>query len=485
MLQTRALRWLRPEVIPLIVLIHLVPWLRTPIQGPHHSWRQADVAAVARNLAFESPDIFHPRIDYRNEKSGITAMEFPLYPALVALPMAATRSDSDLFGKYVSLLAAAAVWWLLVRLMTRRWGLNPWAAHLACAAVPLFSAYSVLFMPEETALLLAVLSALLLDEWWQKPRVRTLALSGLCIALAGLVRPYVIFWGAPLAIAAVIAAVKDRTRLLPLVVTGVLALVPFALWYFVWCPHLVTTYGLDYFYMGGSLKENLAALRSPEFRDLFGPILKRFYLIGICLPLGLIGLELSLRAARASPRPWWDLTVIAVIPPATLLGVCLASGTHFSPHVYYFGIIPSIVIILAFALHWVKRHAPVIFPLLGALIVANSMSAISKEIPYRDSMIAYYDDVVPEVKARVPADDRIIVEDLGSRPWHLNPLRRKGWIVSRDTLVNPAFIADARQKGAKWVVFLDQSVKKYRLATIAEWEQSVRLNPAEVKTGAP
>lgn len=64
----------------------------------HASWREADEAAIARNYAAESMNLFYPRIDWRGNTAGFTEMEFPIYPFLVALTYK-IFGVHDLFGR--------------------------------------------------------------------------------------------------------------------------------------------------------------------------------------------------------------------------------------------------------------------------------------------------------------------------------------------------------------------------------------------------
>lgn len=49
------------------------------------SWRECDIASVARNYYREDMNLFYPRIDWRGDGPGYTEMEFPLYPWAIAI----------------------------------------------------------------------------------------------------------------------------------------------------------------------------------------------------------------------------------------------------------------------------------------------------------------------------------------------------------------------------------------------------------------
>jgi hypothetical protein len=50
-----------------------------------HNWRQTTVTMAARNFLEVDPNILLPRIDIAGEKTGITAMEFPILNYLIYL----------------------------------------------------------------------------------------------------------------------------------------------------------------------------------------------------------------------------------------------------------------------------------------------------------------------------------------------------------------------------------------------------------------
>ena len=55
-----------------------------PVAG-WHSWRQADTAAIARNLYQNGFNLLYPQIDWGGNSPGYVESEFQLYPFLVAL----------------------------------------------------------------------------------------------------------------------------------------------------------------------------------------------------------------------------------------------------------------------------------------------------------------------------------------------------------------------------------------------------------------
>ncbi len=49
------------------------------------SWRESDIASIARNYVREGMNPFYPRIDWRGDGPGFAEMELPLYPWMIAI----------------------------------------------------------------------------------------------------------------------------------------------------------------------------------------------------------------------------------------------------------------------------------------------------------------------------------------------------------------------------------------------------------------
>lgn len=447
-----------------------VPFLLQPLGGLH-KWRQADTMATARDLALESPDPFHPRIDLRGDRSGITGMEFPLYQLATAGGIA-VAGDRDWTGKATALVAAIAAWLALAALLRRRLGVDRISAHASVALSPLLFSYAAKIMPETTALALACVAVERTDAWLTGRRTRDLVLASLALALAALVRPYVVFAGAPLLLAW-IAGLRQRRIGWELVAAGTLAAAPFLAWYYLWCPHLVRTYGLSYFFTGNPLRENLAGMAAPAFWGTLASSLLQHVVNWVALPFCAVGAWLALRGrgAFASREARW---VAVGIPAFALPALLLLIGGHFSPHHYYFMvlIIPAAACTAAgidVARQRWPRLAAYALPLLlcGSFLQwSHAWRSDPDWKPYEAAIAA----------GGIPDGRLAVVETRGHYAWHLHPLRARGWVAKAEALRDPGIIAGLRAAGAAWVVAVDGS-GSYRVHPIDAWASS--LPPAD------
>jgi len=119
-----------------------------PVDGTmRDSWREPDVAGMARNFYEEDMNLFLPRIDWRGDGPGYTEAEFPLYPWLVACLYHAVGYHEELLRvvSFVLLMAATGIFFRLAHerlpatgalVACMAFAANPLAARLATSIQP-------------------------------------------------------------------------------------------------------------------------------------------------------------------------------------------------------------------------------------------------------------------------------------------------------------------------------------------------------------
>ncbi|HEX7049743.1 MAG TPA: glycosyltransferase family 39 protein [Longimicrobiales bacterium] len=110
------------------------------------SWRECDIAAVARNFYREGMNILYPRIDWRGEGPGYAEMEFPLLPWMMAASYEVGGGVHEVNGRVMSYLFSLATLLVFFSLARR---LLPWEGALAAS---LFFALSPLSIRISNAL---------------------------------------------------------------------------------------------------------------------------------------------------------------------------------------------------------------------------------------------------------------------------------------------------------------------------------------------
>jgi hypothetical protein len=154
-----------------------------------HVWRQCNTLGMSRNFANESMDIFHPRIDRKNNSDGITGSHFPAYEWTLAL-LSKIFGFSDLLARIFSLLVFTIGmfgFYLFLRQIEFdfKYAL---IGPLILLSIPQNYYDSMNAMPDIMALSLSLLSVYFLTFYFQKERLLFFVLGILFSALAGLIK---------------------------------------------------------------------------------------------------------------------------------------------------------------------------------------------------------------------------------------------------------------------------------------------------------
>ncbi|MES2616304.1 MAG: glycosyltransferase family 39 protein [Bacteroidota bacterium] len=154
-----------------------------------HVWRQCNTLAMSRNFAEEDMNILHPRIDRRNETSGITGSHFPLFEWLLALaskPFGHHFLLNRLFSLLVSTMALFAFYQLLTLFaFSKKWAL---AGSLLLLSIPEMYYQSINALPDILALGCALFGMVYGIRFSREISMRNFFLFFLFSVIAGLVK---------------------------------------------------------------------------------------------------------------------------------------------------------------------------------------------------------------------------------------------------------------------------------------------------------
>lgn len=190
----------------LLGLIFRLYKITTPL-ADHHSWRQVDTAAVARNLVKKEFNLLYPRFDDlsnilsgKPNPQGYRFVEFPLYNAIFAffykyLPILPLEIYGRLTTIFFSLILMLTVYYLVLKEEGR---LTAFFSCLIFAIMPFFVFYSRVILPEMAALSFAFLAVLTLYLYSKNRSIVNYLLSMVFFALSVLVKPTTIFFLIPL-----------------------------------------------------------------------------------------------------------------------------------------------------------------------------------------------------------------------------------------------------------------------------------------------
>jgi 4-amino-4-deoxy-L-arabinose transferase-like glycosyltransferase len=422
------------------------------------SWRQSDVAAIARNYFTGGFHFARPQIDWAGKQPGYVGTEFPILPFGAALAYK-IFGVHEWIGRGESVLLFAAslpFFFLFVRQI-----FGPNAAFCALffySFAPLCVMTSRCFMPDVPSLSLSIIGLYLFQRWitvssaGAKPdgfKPSSFAMSSslfwssaLCISLSILLKAPSAIIGAPLAI----AAVYDRRHFSRLVVFALIALVPAAIWYTHAYQIAQTFYPHHMFGAGGFRVENL---------DWYLATLKRVFLSSLTPILFLLGIAGAI-TARSTRKAG---VLYAWLAAMILFVIVVGYGNR---HPWYQ--LPLVPIFAAFAGEFCARK---LSPRTFALVVIATLACAIIPIRnlYRESA-AELRLAGLELKRTTPPNSLIVAPDYGDptifyyaerRGWHF--LERNATYYGHPTTDADAIVdlAQLRQRGATHIVFYSKT----------------------------
>ena len=238
----------------------------------HWSWRQSDVAAIARNFLQNGFRFGYPQIDWAGNAPGYVGTEFPILPfiAAVCYKFAGVHEWIGRIQAVILFAVSLPFFFLLVREIFGSTA-AVWASFFYCfAPLNIFAGRS--FMPDVPSLSFAIVGLYFFLRWVQHDESWSFFVAAIAISLSLLIKITSIVIVAPL-VYVLVAAVCDRreTRAavsntagrsssllvsaprapLQLIAFTAIALLPSAIWY--WHAHQIAQkfYPHHFFGAGG------------------------------------------------------------------------------------------------------------------------------------------------------------------------------------------------------------------------------------------
>jgi hypothetical protein len=279
-----------------------------------HQYRQFDTAAVARNLAEESLNIFYPRVDWRGNSPGYVEVEFQAFTFPVAL-LYRVFGVHEWLARILNIFFYAGTAFLLFRLTCRIFDRR--VALLAAGLysfLPLSFFVSRSFQPDTLMMLCSVAGIYYFLMWIEQDNWKSLLLSVICLAIAVLIKPYCMYIGVPL-IYLCVRKFGWRFLIKPEVWLYALAVVlPMAAWY-VHAFGLWELYGNTFGIFGGRIKGAYLGADVPNVSDLVGRLTSRLVweiATPVGLPLLIVGLFVR-PLSRNYLFQWWALAFLVTV----------------------------------------------------------------------------------------------------------------------------------------------------------------------------
>jgi 4-amino-4-deoxy-L-arabinose transferase-like glycosyltransferase len=478
--QTSEAAWRRDHLGKLLAAIWIVAvavrliFINQPYVD-HWSWRQSDVAAIARNFYDGGFRFAYPQIDWAGDATGYVGTEFPILPFVAAICYKFVGIHEWIGrGQAVIFFAVSLPFFFL--LVREIFGSTAavWATvFFSFAPLNIFAGRS--FMPDVPSLSLAIIGLYFFLRWTHDQKWTPLLLAAIAFSLSSLIKitSAVIF--APLAYLAVagiadpgltrglLGVGRDHRSRLQLLLFIAITVVPSAAWY--WHAYQIAErfYPHHFFGAGGVRIESLEwywNIARQTATSSLTPVLAIMALIGLSVALGSRTRSVSGRAALQARYSllfhWWLAGMILFI-------IIVGYGNR---HRWYQ--LPLVPITAAFAGAACSFFASKTFSrrvaIALSILLASSFAILSYVYvrPLYESSAAQLRDAGLALNKITPSDALIVAADMGD-PTIFYYSQRKGWhFLEEDGIYQgtPSDSQDAiidleklRRRGATHVVF--------------------------------
>jgi hypothetical protein len=402
---------------------------------------------VARNFYEDKPAILYPQVDMAGDKTGITGMEFPLLNWLIYL-FSLIKGFTHWHGRLINLVISSAgiyFFFLIVRRFFNR-SIAFYSALLLLGSIWL--TYSRKIMPDTFSVSLVLAGIYFGFTFLDKGKFWRILLFLLFSSLGILSK-------IPAAILLVVLFMPvfqrsiNRNRIIALMITGLLSLVPAIAWYFSWVPYLVEEYGYWHFFMGVPFKQGIK-----EIFDHFDGVAVKFYFEAF-YSYGAFLLFLAGIVIAAVKK---ELKVLAVLV-LTFLAFSLVvfkAGESFSKHCYYvIPFVPVMALTAGYCLDQIKWKW--IANIIVFLVIAEGI--INQQHDFyllKQKHLLELESIADKVSGR---SDLILING-DYNPVHIYFSHRKGWTMEEEQIFDEGTIENVISKGCKFLI-LDKNRLKH------------------------
>src|SRR4051812_45965760 len=179
-------KWLVLLIASAAVVVRLIG-IDQPFVDPW-SWRQSDVAAIARNFLENGFHFTTPQIDWAGNEPGFVGTEFPILPFVAAL-FYQGAGIHEWIGRIQGVVFFVCALPFFFGLVRRVFGETAalWATFFYAFA-PLGIVASRAFIPDMPSLSLGITGIYFFLRWVEEERFRWLVLAAVLISLALLIK---------------------------------------------------------------------------------------------------------------------------------------------------------------------------------------------------------------------------------------------------------------------------------------------------------
>jgi 4-amino-4-deoxy-L-arabinose transferase-like glycosyltransferase len=426
------------------------------------SWRQSDVAAIARNYFENGFHFTRPQIDWAGDSPGYVGTEFPILPFLAALCYK-TTGVQDWIGRIQGVIFFAIGLPFFFLLIRRIFGeiTAGWATFFYAFA-PLSIVASRAFMPDIPSLSLAFCGIYFFLIWLERNDLPSLIASALAISMALLIKLPTAVIGASLLYLAWERFRWNAARRWELWFFALVALAPSAIWY-EHAHRIAETFYPYHFFGGGGFR-----IMSAGWYWKIAEQTARSSLTPVLCALAIIGAFVAPRGKYMLLFHWWLAAMTAFI---------FLVGWGNRHQWYQLPLVPIAAVFAGYACQRVVSKIGLRPVLLGSAAVllagAFGISSYFCARPFYRPAAAGLRNLGLELKEATTPNALIVAADDGD-PTVFYYAHRKGWHFLENGIYegNPIDSAQAianferlRNRGASHLVFYagtDWWLKYYR-----------------------
>src|SRR5881296_2152493 len=437
----------------------------------HWSWRQCDVAAIARNFFENGFRFAYPQIDWAGNATGYVGTEFPILPFLAAICYKIAGVHEWIGRSQAVILFAVSLpfFFLLVREIFGSTA-AVWATFFfSFTPLNIFAGRS--FMPDVPSLSLAIIGLYFFLRWIRDREWAPLLVAAIVVSLCILIKATSIIVAVPLLYLAVagigdpgrreikLVTIRDCRSRLQLLLFAALAVLPSVAWY--WHAYQIAQrfYPYHLFGAGGIRIENFSwywAIARETVRSSLTPILAIIALVGLFVAP-------RLRCTAGRPRSkysalfhWWLVAMVLFV----------IIGGYGNRHRWYqLPFVPITAALAGAACAFLgSKISSRVAAITLSILVASSFGILSFLCvrPLYESSAAQLRDAGLELDKITAPDALIVAVDTGD-PTIFYYAQRKGWHflekdgiyagVPSDSREATANLEELHRRGATHVVF--------------------------------
>ena len=398
------------------------------------SWRQSDVAAIARNFLENGFRFGYPQIDWAGNAHGYVGTEFPVLPfgAAICYKLAGVHEWIGRIQAVILFAISLPFFFLLVREVLGSTA-AVWASFFyGFAPLSVFAGRS--FMPDVPSLFFAIVGLYFFLRWVEQSESSSFLVAAIAISVSFLIKVTSIVIVAPLVYLAVVGRLcqtpgvsqKRPTVLGALALFAAIAIVPSAIWY--WHAHQIAQkfYPHHFFGAGGIRLESFSWYWHIAQQTLVSgltPALSVMALVGLFVPQ-----SQDRRYSRLFH--WWLAAMVVFI-------IIVGYGNR---HRWYQ--LPLVPIAAAFAgagcAFVGSRISSRLAAITSSILFAGTFMVLAFVYvrPFYESSAAQLRDAGLELKKVTPRDALIVAADMGD-PTIFYYAERKGWhFLENDAIYN-------------------------------------------------